>query len=427
MRDPPAIGTRGLAAVAIVLALAGGASFAIAAPGTPAPRDAATLVPKQAAGQLSRALAEGREASRRAARLSREAEAAGEAADRSSRKAAALAARIQAAEADIAVAKARHALARGAADRLRARLAQRRQPLVRLTGALQTSARRPLILSALQPGSLQDLVHVRAVLAATVPQIRRRTAALRGRLDEGERLERRAAAALGDVRASQDRLQTRRTALAALEQRQRLASRSARGSAAREADRALVLGEQARDLDGLIARLDEAARLRRDLAALPGPVLRPADIGATIPVRGAPSDDDTSAAPGTRPTPPGRYQLPVQGRAIAGFGERRASGARASGLTLAPVAGAQVVAPAAGRIVFAGPYRGFDRIVIVEHDGGWTSLVTGLARTSVAVGDTVIAGAPIGTAERPGRTGVQPMTIELRRDGEPVNPLAFVR
>jgi septal ring factor EnvC (AmiA/AmiB activator) len=81
-----------------------------------------------------------------------------------------------------------------------------------------------------------------------------------------------------------------------------------------------------------------------------------------------------------------------------------------------------VVAPATGRIAFAGPYRGFGRIVIIEHDGGWTSLVTGLDRIEAAVGDEVIAGAPLGVAG----TEAPIVTIELRRNGEPVNPLNFL-
>jgi septal ring factor EnvC (AmiA/AmiB activator) len=106
---------------------------------------------------------------------------------------------------------------------------------------------------------------------------------------------------------------------------------------------------------------------------------------------------------------------------VRGFGDGR--GLTASrGLTLVPRPGAQVVAPAAGRVAFAGPYRGYGRIVIIEHAGGWTSLVTGLARTDVAVGETLVAGAPLGIAAR----AAPQVTLELRNSGEPVNPLRFV-
>ena len=114
--------------------------------------------------------------------------------------------------------------------------------------------------------------------------------------------------------------------------------------------------------------------------------------------------------------------LPVSGRTLTGFGAPQASGL-SRGLTLAPIGGAQVVAPAAGRIAFAGPYRGYGSIVIVEHGSGWTSLVTGLARSDVTVGESVRIGAPLGVAAPTDPS----VTVELRREGEPVNPLRHLQ
>ncbi|MCX9145719.1 murein hydrolase activator EnvC family protein, partial [Erythrobacter sp. WG] len=142
------------------------------------------------------------------------------------------------------------------------------------------------------------------------------------------------------------------------------------------------------------------------------------NLAAALPAAPEPAPAPLPSAP-----PPRDFQLPVQGRTLLGFGARRDSGLASNGLILAPAQGAQVVAPARGRVAFAGAYRGFGRIVIVEHDGGWTSLVTGLERVDVAVGDTVIGGSPIGRASG----GAQPLTIELRRDGTPVNPLQYLR
>lgn len=401
-----------------IVAATGGALM-LSVPQTSAQRDVAVMEPAEAQAELERATRESQRAEARADRFANEAADAVEAADRTAREAAALAAQIQSAEADIAAARARYSLAQADRTALSRRLAVRQQPLVRLTGALQTTARRPLTLSALQPGSLKDLVYVRAVLDSAVPEITRRTSALRGELEEGRRLEAQAADALANLRSGEEALQIRRSELAELETRQRLASREARSIAAREGERALALAEEARDLDGLIDVIDEAAELRRELAALPGPMMRPSNISAAV-------ADVSATAPSPTPSPastrPAGFQLPVQGRTVAGFGELRESGLRSTSLALAPAPGAQVVAPASGRVAFAGPYRGFGRIIIIEHPGGWTSLVTGLARTDAEVGDEVIAGGPLGVAanQDPG------ITIELRRDGEPVNPLNFL-
>ena len=401
-------------------------AFALMLPAGVAQRDIAAMAPDDAQAELQRALRESQRAEARAGRLAREAEAATRSADKSAREAAALAALIQQAEADITVARARYALAQSARTRLSARLAERQQPLVRLTSALQTTARRPLTLSALQPGSLKDVVYVRAVLDSAVPEIRKRTAGLRNDLERGRRLERQAESALADARQGEADLQARREELAQAETRQRLASRAARSNAVREQERALAYAEEARDLDGLIDRIDAAAGVRRELAALPGPVLRPA--GLATPTLSARETGSADAEPEATPTsrssarPPRDFHLPVQGRTIAGFGSQRASGLRSKGLTLGPVAGAQVVAPATGRVAFAGPYRGYGQIVIIEHAGGWTSLVTGLDAAAVAVGDSVIGGSPLGRTTRRNPS----VTLELRRGGTPVNPLQFV-
>lgn len=364
---------------------------------------------------LVRAQGEARAAAGRAARLEIEASGARASADKTARAAAALAARIQESEAGMAAARARIALAENERAALDRRLAERREPLIRLTAGLQKLARRPLALAVLRPGSLRETVYLRAVLESTLPEVRRRTAALRAELSRRQTIEREARAALAALAASNRLLGERRRALAALESRQRLALRQASGAAEREAERALALAEQARDLDSLVGTLDRASALRRQLAALPGPLLRPP--------RPAASEVRDALPAATRSERPPAFQLPVTGRTLAGFGARNSDGETARGLALAPESGAQVVAPAAGRVAFAGPFRGFDRIVIIEHPGGFTSLVTGLARSDVAVGQELVAGAPLGIAG-----GDRPLIgFELRRAGEPVNPLEFLR
>ncbi|MEO6388243.1 MAG: peptidoglycan DD-metalloendopeptidase family protein [Croceibacterium sp.] len=411
--------TNGFSVLTAALALAAFCATAVeaqrAAPGAPGRTMAETRA------DLHEALAASRQAAARRAWLERGAAASRDAADKTARQGAVLAASIQQAEAGLAAAEARLSLAQREHAALREQLGREQQPIVHLTGALQQLSRRPLILSVLRPGSVSDVVHLRAMLDSAVPQIQARTGGLRNRLAQSRRLGEAALAATRELRSQQADLTARRQELAALETRQRLAVSQANGSATREAERALALGEQARDLNALVSELDRAGDLRTQLAALPGPILRPArpeQAGlAAIPPETTP--------PAAASAPPAPYLLPVTGRTIAGFGARSdsAPGAEPSrGLTLAPRAGAMVVAPAAGRVAFAGTYRGYGRIVIVEHPGGWTSLVTGLARTDVAVGDQLVAGAPLGVAAQ----AVPEITLELRHGGEAVNPLRFV-
>lgn len=371
---------------------------------------------QDAQSALRSAEAQGREAQLRAEAFERQAASATAAADKTAQESAAIAARVQQAEARIAENEAKVRLIAQQQLALRAELAQRQKPVVELTAALQRLSRRPAVFSLLRPGSLQDAVYLRAVLETMLPEIGRRTAGLRAAIERSKQLQRSAEQASADLRASQVELGQRRQLLATVEARQRLDSRSASGSADREAERALALAEQARDLTSLMGELDKAGRLRAQLAALPGPVLRPAQpqSNAIAPMAETPAPIVSA---------PASYQLPVAGRLLTGFGNGAAGQAESRGLSIAARPGAQAVVPGAGRVAFAGPYQGYGAIVIIEHGGGWTSLVTGLATLNVRVGQTVIAGTPLGQAG-PGRPV---LTLELRKDGTPLNPLDFLR
>ncbi|MBH1993377.1 MAG: peptidoglycan DD-metalloendopeptidase family protein, partial [Sphingomonadaceae bacterium] len=119
---------------------------------------------------------------------------------------------------------------------------------------------------------------------------------------------------------------------------------------------------------------------------------------------------------------PPPYRLPVVGQLVTGMGEVNDGGVRSRGLTLVTQPGAQVVAPTAGRVAFAGPYRGYGQILIIDHGQGWTTLITGLHRVTAQVGDSARQGDPVGIAGQ----GRPTITIELRRNGRPVDIVPLV-
>lgn len=342
---------------------------------------------------LAQARQEAATARHRSELLERQARQATSEAARANAAAAALASRIEAAEADITAAQARIALIERLSAGQRARLAASQGSLIRLTAALQTMARRPPALALVQPGSLDEVVHVRALLASSLPAIRARTAGVRAEMARGAALRRQAGEAVVQLGAGRRDLQQRRIALARFEQGKRLRSATLMQSALNESDRALAFGEEARDLAALAGTRAFQARLERRLAELPGPALRPGDAPAR------------ARAP--------YYVLPVEGRLLTGTGEISDAGVHARGLTFAAASGAPAIAPRSGRIAYAAPYRGYGEVVIIDHGGGWTTTLTNLAGLAVKRGDQVRARQPLG------RTGAGAVTVELRKDGRP--------
>jgi septal ring factor EnvC (AmiA/AmiB activator) len=383
-------------------ALVATAGIGVAA--VPAP----VATPADQRARLAAANEAARAAEARARQLQRAAASERDEARQAQAREAALAAQIQAAEADIAAARARIAITDRMLAQQRTRLAERQGPILRLMAALQSLASRPAMLALVQPGSTADIVHVRAVLGAVTPTVRARTADVRAEITRTRQLRDRAGRAARSLADGRARLQAERIALVRMEAEHRLKSAGYRREAMFESDRALALGEQARDLVDLMDTLGEAAETRAALAALPGPLPRPGDPAATV---------DSGAPLPVRAGPP-PYRLPVAGRLVTGLGEVSDTGVRARGLTLATGPEAQVVAPTAGRVVYAGRFRRYGNIVILDHGGGWTSLVAGLDAVMVQVGETLIQGAPIGRAPR----GDAPrITVELRRQGRPVD------
>lgn len=384
----------------MVVALAG-TLLAIGARGALADAPRQALRGEQA--RLAEADAAARAAQARAAALEAEAARERDAAQAARAREAAAGERIRAAQAAIDAATARIAIF----DRLQAvqrqRLAAAQAPIVRLVAALQSMARRPAALGLVQPGSLRDVVHARAVLATAIPQVAARTRTVREEIGRAAQYRRGAAQALAGLAEGRARIEAERIALVRLEAAHRLRAESLGRTALIESDRAIAAGERARDIVDQMQAGDDARAVGRALAMLPGPLLRP-------------------DAPGVLPRLPARgaYRLPVRGALVTGFGEIADSGVRARGLTLACAAGSGVVAPAGGTVAYAGPFRGYGSVVILDHGGGWTTLIAGLGPLAVKVGARVAAGATLGEARGGVGEGGR-ITVELRRRGVPMD------
>ncbi len=379
----------------VVLALVAGAGIA-----------ATNLAEEQRA--LVRAHEARDEALRRSKLLDQQAATARDAESAALATTAAIAARVQAAEADVTAGTTRIDVIEALRRRQRARLAEKQQPAVKLIAALELVGKRPPALALAQPGSLRDVVHLRAVLGSMMPVIAARTADLRAEVQRGIMLRQEADQSLSALKSSRAQLVTQQNALAADAAAAHARSLALNANALHEQDRVVAMGEKARDIKALMATITAEAEISDALADLPGPVLRPAQIAAA---NGLPS-----VAP-PAPAPALRYRLPVVGDIVAGLGEETMPGVRARGLTLSTQPNALVVAPADGRIVFAGAYRDFGNIIIIDHGHGLTTLITNLARLNARMGATVIAGSPIGTVDPERRS----ITIELRRGGVPID------
>jgi septal ring factor EnvC (AmiA/AmiB activator) len=119
---------------------------------------------------------------------------------------------------------------------------------------------------------------------------------------------------------------------------------------------------------------------------------------------------------------PAGWVAPAEGRIVAAYGARDTVGAPPTqGTRLRTRAGAQVVSPAAGEVSYSGPFRSYGQVLILNLDGGYALVLTGLDAVRVRVGETVQAGQPIGEMPNSDMTAPE-LYVEVRREGRPIDP-----
>ena len=118
--------------------------------------------------------------------------------------------------------------------------------------------------------------------------------------------------------------------------------------------------------------------------------------------------------------------MPVRGQLVVAYGQRAIGAESASkGISIATRAQAQVVAPYDGQVVYAGAFRGYGQILIIEHGGRYHTLLAGLERIDAVTGQWILAGEPIGIVGGPQERSPE-LYLELRHAGQPVNPLPWL-
>jgi septal ring factor EnvC (AmiA/AmiB activator) len=336
-----------------------------------------------------------------------------------------------------------------AADEARksAELTRHRAQQQQLLMALERLARNPPEGMALGPGEPVDAVRSALLMGAAVPPLEAQARRLSQEIDDLAQVRRQIADAEARHRGERLSLDKEQTQLAALIARKAVLQDEAQHGAEETGQRQLQLAAQATDLQQLIERLDSERRARdaeaqrrreeqqrraeaerRESERLMAMQQKRPDAGDSSVVVTAPPPviPDPTRPPTIRPFAKARGALvyPASGRLMRRFGENDELGVTAKGLTFETRAGAQVIAPFDGRVLFAGPFKGYGQILIIEHGDGYHSLLAGLDRVEGTVGQWLVAGEPVGTMPR----GEQKprLYLELRHDGQPINPLPWL-
>ncbi len=299
--------------------------------------------------------------------------------------------------------------------------------------ALVRLARNPPEGLVLVPGEPVDVLRGGLLMAAAVPPIESRAQILRAELAGVAAVRREIAETRETYRADHEQLVASQQQLAAIIAKKSGLQKHAAKGAAEAAQRQAQLAAQAQDLHDLIEQLDRAPPASAPppqptptasaTPAIIDPNLRSNHALEVVAPRAVIIDPDRPRK--IRPFSEARGEMvfPATGTLLRRYGEADDVGVSAKGLTVETRPGAQVVAPFDGRVVFAGPFKGYGQILIIGHGDGYHSLVAGLDQVDGTVGQWLVAGEPIGVMAASGRPHLY---LELRHNNQPVNPMPWL-
>ena len=316
-------------------------------------------------------------------------------------------------------------------ETIRMSLSARSDVLAEVLGALQRMGLNPPPALLVKPEDALSSVRSAILLGAVVPELRAETEILIADLGELRRIT-------ASIESERDKLmatvreqaseQKRLTLL--IDEKKKLQSDSELAAAA-EQTRAEQLAARAKSLNGLIASLetnieslrsaeekarkDEEVRVAREatLAAMPIP------------------DANRLSGPVAFSALLKQVSLPVAGRFARRFGNDDGNGGVMLGDMVATQSAAIVTAPADGTILYAGPFRSYGQLLILDAGDGYHVVLAGMGRISVGTGQAVIAGEPVGAmgearvasaSASGGETRTPELYVEFRKDGKPVDP-----
>lgn len=119
----------------------------------------------------------------------------------------------------------------------------------------------------------------------------------------------------------------------------------------------------------------------------------------------------------------GKLSRPARGPILTQFHQEMSKGVISNGIDIKTASNAQVIAPYDGTVIFAGPFKNFANLLIIDHGDGYTSLLSGLEETDASVGQTLLTGEPVGTMPSGNNTKLH---MEIRQNNRPLNPTEWM-
>ncbi|MDP6109331.1 MAG: peptidoglycan DD-metalloendopeptidase family protein [Rhodospirillales bacterium] len=291
-------------------------------------------------------------------------------------------------------------------------LGKRREQFGHVLMALLRMVRHPPEAMIAAPISPSDTVRGTILLRAAVPAIEERATDLRQELSELVSTRQQAVQKRQQLAAVRTDLDFERKRLNGLMKAKTKLKKKTDSQTRKAEKRVRELVKKAKSLRDLMARLEADRKKRKKAEPKKDKQEKTEAVATKLPI------GSISKSRGTLP-------YPAIGRLVGRYGQAMETGLTRKGITIETGVEAQVVVPYNGTVVFAGAFKGYGQLLIIEHGEGYHSLLAGLARIDNAIGQQVLSGEPAGIMGSP-KSGLPVLYVELRRNGQPINPLPWL-
>jgi septal ring factor EnvC (AmiA/AmiB activator) len=396
----------------------------VPAPSAPPANTADSL--KQRDQELDAARARQREAAQNQSKLRSEIETLSEDRSKFNQQLIDTAARVRDVEANIDATQARLAPLDQQEKLFQKSLDERRSVIVEILAALQRIGRQPPPALMVRPEDALQAVRTAITLGAVLPEMRAQADALAGDLADLLRVRKQIVDDRDRLSSGLDQLGREQLRMSLLVDERQKKQAVAEQALDTERQQAADLARQVDTIKDLIttleAGLDPATRAARASEhAIEDDATQPNLAALSDPGRLAPA----VAFAATR----GPLPLPVNGPRIREFGGADGAGGIQKGLSIAARPGAQITAPCDGWVVYAGTFRSYGQLLILNAGGGYHVLLAGMERISVDLGQFVLTGEPVavmGDGPQPATVATGPkqpvLYVEFRKEGTPIDP-----
>jgi murein hydrolase activator len=305
-----------------------------------------------------------------------------------------------------------------------AKLVRRRTQLASTLAALQRLARMPAVTLIAVPQSTDKTIRSAILLRAAVPELQRDAAELGNDLRTLTALRDRIGIDKTSLAESLQYLENERKKLAALTADKLTLLKSMQSAERTAAQKTARLSARAGTLKELLERLTTSPQSQSQLQSRAPrlPELQPPPPPNT-PAPKLALSRPIPRPPAAAPVTIARGALPAPGKVITAFGQKMPNGTLSKGISIITRPAAPVVAPVAGKVVFAGRFRGYGNLVILELSDRGHALISGMSDISAQIGDKLLVGEPLGEMT-PSTNAAPKLYFELRKRGRPINPLS---